>query len=90
MMKLKMEDNSIINNVEFAAKNTIDGRLTIGISGIDLTNVYSIFSNQAILHRIDYLTDLDESIEVFLDYIVLSSFSVNPDANNMIFWMRKG
>ena len=90
-MKIKLLNNSIVYNVDYAAVNTIDGRLTIGINEVDNFNeMYSLLSNPDNTSTIECLSENDEITNTFFGYTNLTLFSVNTEANNMTFWLRKG
>ena len=89
-MKIKLLNGTMIENIDFAAVNTIDGRLTIGISRAnDFYDVYKILSNSNNTSEIKCLSDDNVVSNVFSGYNNLSLFSVNSGAGNMTFWLSK-
>jgi hypothetical protein len=89
-MKLKLLNDVTINNVDYAAINTINGQLTIGVCNInDFFNIYPLLSDEVQTETIQLMSEKDDVVNTFKNYTFLSLFSVNNDANNMVFWLRK-
>lgn len=90
-MILETNDKKIIKNIDFAAINSIDGRLTIGAPYCqeNIFSIISILSEKKSTENLKYMTNQGDILDVFSGYTCLSLYSVNKDANNVLFWLRK-
>ena len=89
-MKLKMINGTVIENVDFAAINTINGQLTIAIN--DIENYLTIrenFLDESNTLEITYLSDSDEELQTFIGYTKMTILTESFEANTTTLWLRK-
>lgn len=91
MQTIILTDKTEINNIKFAAINSIDGRLVIGVENLDISEMMkyqSIFSNTLLLNNIS-LTNNGDVIDTWSNYTIISNIFFNIDSNMLIIWLRR-
>lgn len=93
MQSLLLANNSRIDNVGFAAPNSIDGRLTVWINA-DATKwlqiVQEFTASSANLETIQVLNESGQTLQTYCGFSRFSQAHIDGDAGTLCVWLRKG
>ena len=92
MQEIKLSDNIIINDIKFAAKNSLDGRLVICIQNITegkIPETLSLFLDKNKTSKIT-LVNNNIDLETWENFNILSNMFINIDCLSITIWMKQG